>query len=230
MFKWPYEKYEGNKSEFRDPYLEQLKQQLRAGNCYRIATGEEKEVIDANVEDLNGIDLKLQEKTAEWERRNMLGFAIISMSISSTILNKINKDSISTCHGAYKFLETKYGGKLSVAEMAHIDRLLDRKIGINESAETFIEKWLQLHLQSGIERNEINDVRLLARLTKLFEDDGKFINVIKLCYLTNKDLEETIQLIIKEDEKDKIAGKINEDNNKVKFKEKDKEELPSIMK
>ena len=66
MFKWPYEKYEGNKSEFRDPYLEQLKQQLRAGNCYRIATGEEKEVIDANVEDLNGIDLKLHEKTAGW--------------------------------------------------------------------------------------------------------------------------------------------------------------------
>ena len=80
MFKWPYEKYEGNKSEFRDPYLEQLKQQLTAGNCYRIATGEEKEDIDANVEELNGINSKLQEKRAEWERRNMLGFAIISMS------------------------------------------------------------------------------------------------------------------------------------------------------
>ena len=227
MIQWPSEKFNGDRSSFREPYLENLKQQLRAAGCYRIASGEEKMPIEmANLTNTN--ELKLQDKKYEWERKNMLGFAIITMSVESIILSKINKSKINTCCEAFAFLETTYGGALTVAEMAHIDRLLDKNILPTESAEVFIERWLQLSVQSGIERNVVNDVRVLARLTKLFESTNKFPNAIKLCYLTNQNLNETIALIIKEDEKDKLLIKLNTDTTKVTFKE--KEDIPSIMK
>ena len=89
-------------------------------------------------------------------------------------------------------------------------------------------RWLQLSVQSGIERNNVNDVRVLARLTKLFESTNKFPNAIRLCYVTNQNLNETIALIIKEDEKDKSLIKLNTDTTKVSFKEKG--DIPSIMK
>ena len=47
---------------------------------------------------------------------------------------------------------------------------------------------------SGIERNIANDVRILARLKKVFESDNKYLTAIKLCYLTNKGLNDTIAL------------------------------------
>ena len=85
--------------------------------------------------------------------------------------------------------------------MANIDRLLDNNILSNESPEVFIDIWMQLCVQSEIERNNVNDVRILARLTKLFESANKFPNAIRLCYLVNKNLNQTIAIIIKENEK-----------------------------
>ena len=80
MIQWPGEKFNGDRSSFREPYLENLKQQLRAAGCYRIASGEEKMPIEmANLTNTN--ELKLQDKKYEWERKNMLGFAIITMSV-----------------------------------------------------------------------------------------------------------------------------------------------------
>ena len=38
----------------------------------------------------------------------------------------------------------------------------------------------------------------------LFEIANKFPNAIKLCYLTSKDLNDTIALIIEEDERDEF--------------------------
>ena len=93
MIQWPNEKFNGDRSSFREPYLENLKQQLRAAGCYRIASGEEKMPIEmANLTNTN--ELKLQDKKYEWERKNMLGFAIITMSVESIILSNINKSKI----------------------------------------------------------------------------------------------------------------------------------------
>ena len=100
-------------------------------------------------------------------------------------------------------IKSTYGGQLCGLEMANIDRLLDNDILSNESAEAFIDRWVQLCVQSVIERNKVNDIRILARLTKLFEGANKFPNASNLCYLTNLNLTETIAVIIKEDEKEK---------------------------
>ena len=61
----------------------------------------------ANLTNTN--ELRLQDKKYEWERKNMLGFAITTMSIEPIILSKIKKSNISTCCEAYTFLETNYG-------------------------------------------------------------------------------------------------------------------------
>ena len=100
-------------------------------------------------------------------------------------------------------IKSTYGGQLYGLEMANIDRLLDDNILSNESAEAFVDRWMQLCVQSGTERHNVNDVRILARLTKLFESANKFPNAIRLCYLVNKNLNQTIAIIVMEDKKEK---------------------------
>ena len=63
---------------------------------------------------------------------------------------------------------------------------------------------MQLSSQSGLDRNVSNDISILPRLTELFESGDKCLNAIKLCRSTNKDLIDTIVLIIEDDGRDKF--------------------------
>ena len=85
MIQWPGEKVNGDRSLSREPYLEHLKQQLRAAGCYRIASGEEK--LPMEMASLTNTDeLKLQEIKYKLEGKNMSGFAI-TMSIKVIVLS-----------------------------------------------------------------------------------------------------------------------------------------------
>ena len=94
----------------------------------------------------------------------MLGFAIITISIKTVMLSKMNISNINTCYDAYVYYKTNYRGQLTAAEMAYIDRLLFKKILPTELAESFEDRWLQLCIQSVIERNFMKDIGILARL------------------------------------------------------------------
>ena len=59
------------------------------------------------------------DKIEDWDKRNQLCFAISSVSITSSILLKINGVT-SNCKEAYDFLTTQYGGTLTVAEVAYL--------------------------------------------------------------------------------------------------------------
>ena len=165
MLQWTAKQFDGNRSLFKYPYQESIKQQLRVINCYRIAIGEETiPIIPEHFENGDATLLKISDKGDDWERRrNMLGFALISMSITKPVLNKI-KAHTTNCREAYLILENTYGGNLTVAEMAFLDNMLDKKKETTESAETFIENWIQLSLQTGITRTKENDTRQQARL------------------------------------------------------------------
>ena len=131
---------------------------------------------------------------------------IISISVTSSILRKIN--GVTTgCRKVYQFLNAQYGGTLTVAEVAYLEKELDRRKSTDESAEVFIENWKQLSSQLGITRNTENDTRQLAKLIKLFERDNMYKTSIDMAYLNDKNLDETITLIIKEDQKDILKKK-----------------------
>ena len=85
--------------------------------------------------------------------------------------------------------------------MAFIENLLDKKKDNSETAENFIENWIQLSLQAGITRSIENDIRQQAKLIKLFEKDKLYTNAIQMLYMTNKNFDELITSIIEEDEK-----------------------------
>ena len=85
--------------------------------------------------------------------------------------------------------------------MAFLNNMLDTKKETTESAETFIENWIQLSLQTGITRTKENDTRQQARLIKLFERDKLYNNAITMSYMTKTNFDEMISLIILEDEK-----------------------------
>ena len=72
----------------------------------------------------------------------------------------------------------------------------------------FIENWKQLSSQLGFTRSTENDTRQLAKLVKLFERDNMYRASIDMAYLTDKNLDETLTLIIKEDQKDKLRREI----------------------
>ena len=55
---------------------------------------------------------------------------------------------------------------LTVAEMAFLDNMFDKKKETTESAEASIEYWIQLSLQTGITRTAENDTRQQTRLIK----------------------------------------------------------------
>ena len=121
-----------------------------------------------------------------------------------------------TCKSAFSILETTYGGNLTVAEMAFIENLLYKKKDNSETAENFIENWIQLSLQAGITRSVQNDTRQQAKLIKLFEKGKLYTNAIQMSYMTDKIFDEMITLIIKEDEnlrsKDQEVIKVNFEN------------------
>ena len=132
---------------------------------------------------------------------------IISISVTSSILLKIN--GVTTdCREAYQFLNAQYGGILTVAEVAYLEKEHERRKNTDESAEVFIENWKQLSSQLGITRSTDNYTRQLAKLIKLFERDNMYKASIDMAYLTNKNLDETITLIINEDQEDKLRKEI----------------------
>ena len=112
MLQWTSKQFDGNRSRFKYPYQESIKQQLRVINCYRIAIGEETiPIIPEHFENGDATLLKISDKIDDWERRITLGFAFISMSISKPVLNKI-KAHTTNCSEAYLILENTYGGNL----------------------------------------------------------------------------------------------------------------------
>ena len=84
----------------------------------------------------------------------------------------------------------------------------ERRKNTDESAEVFIENWKQLSSRLGITRSTDNYTRQLAKLMKLFERDNMYKASIDMAYLTNKNLDETITLIINVDQKDKLRKEI----------------------
>ena len=68
---------------------------------------------------LDKSELRIMDKIEDWDKRNQLGFEIFSVSITSSILLKINGVK-SYCKEAYDFLTTQYGGTLIVAEVAYL--------------------------------------------------------------------------------------------------------------
>ena len=114
MLQWTSKQFDGNRSLFKYPYQENIKQQLRVMNCYRIAIGEETiPIIPEHFENGDATLLKISDKRDDWERRNMLGFALISMSITKPVLSKINAHTTNS-REAYLILENTYGGNLTV--------------------------------------------------------------------------------------------------------------------
>ena len=105
MLQWTSKQFDGNRSRFKYPYQESIKQQLRVINCYRIAIGEETiPIIPEHFENGDTTLLKISDRRDDWERRNMLGFALISMSITKPVLNKINAHT-TNCREAFLMLE-----------------------------------------------------------------------------------------------------------------------------
>ena len=114
MLQWTSKQFDGNRSLFKYPYQENIKQQLRVINCYRIAIGEETiPIVPEHFENGDATLLKISDKRDDWERRNQLGFALISMSVTKPVLNKINAQT-TNCREAYLILENTYGGNLTV--------------------------------------------------------------------------------------------------------------------
>ena len=256
MYTWPGTPFNGDRYKF-DSYLEVLTQQLRANNCLKIARDEEEiqqqqgstsssnaslsassttttrsttntvisstTTVPPTTESYNA-----QLKIAEHERKSELGLAIICMSVIPIISNKINNLPHLTCHLAYSFLKTTYGSKLTVAEMTYIDKLIEKKME-NETAETYIENFKSLHLRSGIVGTVDDKTRMLFRLIKNFERDGIFSDSIKLAYFTEKDFDQTVELIIKEDERNRATKNIKEDMNKVNFQDSIEPNIPTIL-
>ena len=211
MMNWIGPQFNGDRTKFKFPYLENLKRQLRATNTFKIANNtEQKPTLDISSSSNavpNTYELRVMDKIDDWEKRNQLGFAIITSSVTSSILLKINGVT-NECREAYDFLNNQFGGILTIAEVAYLEKQLEKRKDNDESAEVFIENWKQLSSQLGITRSEGNDTRQLAKLVKLFERDNMYKASIDMAYLTDKNLDETITLIIKEDQKDKLRKEI----------------------
>ena len=82
------------------------------------------------------------DKIENRDKSNQLGFAS-----TSSILLKINDFE------AYAFLNSQYGGRLTVAEVPFLEKELERKKNDDKLAEMFIENWKILSSHKGITRN-----------------------------------------------------------------------------
>ena len=100
-------------------------------------------------------ELRIIDKIENRDKSNKLGFAS-----TSSILLKINDFE------AYAFLNSQYGGRLTVAEVPFLEKELERKKNDDKLAEMFIENWKILSSHKGITRNSENDTRRLAKLSK----------------------------------------------------------------
>ena len=104
MMNWSGPQFNGDRTKFKFPYLEDLKRQLRATNTFNIASNIEEKPAQNISSSSNGIpdkhELRVLDKIDDWEKRNQLGFAIISISVTSVILLKIT--GVTTdCQEAY---------------------------------------------------------------------------------------------------------------------------------
>ena len=257
MYTWPGTPFNGDRYK-SDNYLEALTQQLRANNCLKIAKNEEepqqqqqqggnstnaslssnststRSTINAVISstttvppttaDLQNTHLKI----AEHERKSELGLAIICMSVIPIISSKINKLTNVTCPIAYNYLKSTYGSKLTVAEMTYIDQLIEKKME-NETAENYIENFKSLHKRSGMVGSPEDNTRMLARLLKNFKRDNLFVDSRKLAYFTDKGFDETVELIIKEDEINRATKGFKEDSNRVSFQDNTEPNIPTIL-
>ena len=257
MYTWPGTPFNGDRYKFEE-YLEVLTQQLRANNCLKIAKNEEepqqqqqqggnstnaslssnststRSTINAVISstttvppttaDLQNTHLKI----AEHERKSELGLAIICMSVIPIMSSKINKLTNVTCPIAYNYLKSTYGSKLTVAEMTYIDQLIEKKME-NETAENYIENFKSLHKRSGMVGSPEDNTRMLARLLKNFKRDNLFVDSRKLAYFTDKGFDETVELIIKEDEINRATKGFKEDSNRVSFQDNTEPNIPTIL-
>ena len=254
VYTWPGTPFNGDRYKFEE-YLEVLTQQLRANNCLKIAKNEEepqqqqqqqggsstnaslssnststrstinavvssRTTVPPTTSDLQNTHLKI----AEHERR----LAIICMSVIPIISSKINNPTNVTCHIAYNYVKSTYGCKLIVAEMTYIDQLIEKKME-NETAETYIENFKSLHLRSGIVGSPEDKTRMLARLLKNFQRDHLFIDIRKLAYFTDKGFDETVELIIEEDKRNKATKGFKEHSNKVNFQDNTEPNITTIL-
>ena len=112
--------------------------------------------------------------------------------------------------------------------MTYIDIIIEKKIE-NETAETYIENFKSLHLRSGILGSPEDKTRMLFRLLKFFERDHLLSDSTKLACFTDKDFDETEELIIKEDEKNRSAKGIKEDSNKVNFQDNTEPNITTML-
>ena len=176
MMTWIGPQFNGDRTKFKFPYLKNLKRRLRATNTFNIANNAEKKPTQ-NISSSsssspspspsssnavpNTYELRIMDKMVDWEKRNQLGFAIITISVTSSILLKIN-GATTNCKEAYEFLNNQYGGILTVAEVAYLEKELEKRKNADESAEVFIEDWKQLSTQLGITRSAENDTRRRA--------------------------------------------------------------------
>ena len=101
-------------------------------------------------------ELRIIDKIENRDKSNKLGFA----STSSIVL-KINDFE------AYAFLNSQYGGRLTVAEVPFLEKELERKKNDDKLAEMFIKNWKQLSSQLGTTRNSESDTRQLAKLSRI---------------------------------------------------------------
>ena len=190
MTNWSGPQFNVDRTKFKFPYLEDLKRQLRATNTFNIASNVEKKQHKIFHQIPDKYELQILDKIDNWEKLNQLGFAIISISVTSSILRKI-KGVTTGCRKVYQFLNAQYGGILTVAEVAYFEKKLGRRKNTDESAEVFIENWKQLSSQLGISRSTENDTRQLAKLIKLFERDNMSKASIDKAHFTDKNLDET---------------------------------------
>ena len=69
MLQWTAKQFDGNRSLFKYPYQESIKQQLRVINCYRIAIGEETiPIISEHFENGDATLLRISDKRDDWGR------------------------------------------------------------------------------------------------------------------------------------------------------------------
>ena len=144
---WIGPQFNGDRTKLKFPYLENLKRQLRATNTFYIANNTEKkttqEISSSSSNAIpNTYELRNMDKIDDQEKRNQLGFAIITISVTSSIKLKINGVT-NDCKEAYEFLNNQYGGILTVAEVAYLEKELEKRKNTDESAEVFIENWKQ---------------------------------------------------------------------------------------
>ena len=158
MMNWIGPQFNGDRTKFKFPYLENLKRQLRATNTFKIANNtEQKPTLDISSSSNavpNTCELRVMDKIDDWEKRNQLGFAIITSSVTSKINGVTNE-----CREAYDFLNNQFGGILTIAEVAYLEKQLEKNnrwsLVVQQSQISLSIK--DLTITTELKRHSVND-------------------------------------------------------------------------